>query len=124
LLISLIIASPLNGYSQDAVPIEKGKPAPFSGVLLTTKRAKQIETELLEKDALKKIHSYTLDEIKLYKDNARLEQEKNDILIKQNLELVKANQRTRTNKTIRDVGLVTLGIGLVIIAIKGAQALK
>lgn len=45
-----------NGLAQDAVFIEKDKTAPFSGILFTEPKAREIRLQLLERDAFIKIN--------------------------------------------------------------------
>ena len=109
---------------QEAVNVQKGQPAPFNGLLLPEKKAKEVKDELLEKDALKKMHESSLESIKLYKDNEKLQNEKSQILLNQNLELIKANKAARTTSTFEKVGLIVLGVGIAGLGVWGASKLK
>ncbi len=97
-------------FAQNAVYLEKGQPAPFTGDLLTIETTKQLYNDSLEKSSLQK----QLD----------LTTQNNNILMEQNTKLIKAGVEDHNLNNYEKAGYFLAGILVTGLAIKGVQALK
>jgi hypothetical protein len=121
LLVSLCLIGSILGSNlyADSVFIDKGKPAPFSGILFTEEKAQELRSSLLEADKTKlqyeteKHRSSRLGQILTLKD------EEIELYAKQNQRLLKANERSDTLNYVW-FGLGILATGL---AVYGAGSL-
>lgn len=108
-----------NAYGQDTQYIEKGQPAPYSGILFTEKKAQELRSELLDGDKNKlfleteKNRSLRLGQIIELKD------EEIELYRKQNERLLKTTDRSDTLNYVW-FGLGILATGL---AVYGAGSL-
>ena len=118
-LATLLLIFSINARTEDTIFLDKGKPAPYSGILFTEEKAQSIRKELLESDktslklesadskvaGLGQIISLKDTEIELYR--------------KQNQDLLKAE---KTSESMRYIwfGLGVLATGM---AVYGAGAL-
>jgi hypothetical protein len=120
LLVLICLIGSTVANSQDSVYLDKDKPAPFSGILFTEKKAQSIRAELLEGDKTKllleteKHRSERLGQIVALKD------EEIELYNKQNQRLLKSNERSDTLNYIW-FGLGILATGA---AVYGAGALS
>lgn len=121
LLIGLTVVSLSNSvYSQDSVPIAKGTPAPFSGILLSKPKAEQIRVELIERDQFKLFNQTLLENSELQNKIILNQKTQVEIVLKQNEKLIKET-RTQTN-TER---MIWFGLGVISsgLAVYGASLL-
>lgn len=78
-----------------AVNINKGEPAPYTGVLLDLEKAEKIRDELIDKDTLQKTNESLNKSILLYKSNEEILSNHKNLLLNQNMELTKTLNDTR-----------------------------
>lgn len=110
-----------NGFCQsDSTFIEKGKPAPFSGVLFSEDKAQGIRNELLESDKTKLLLETERNRSQRLGQIIELKDEEIELYQKQNTRLLKANDRSDTLNYVW-FGLGILATGL---AVYGAGALS
>jgi hypothetical protein len=117
LLIGLTSVS--NVGAEDAIYIEKGKPAPYSGILFTEERANKIRGELLEKDKLELRLMSAQHEKSMHQSIYGLKEREIELFRTQNERLQKLDN---TNSTMNYVwfGLGILATG---VAVYGARGL-
>lgn len=120
LVFTLTIQSALANQS---VELDKGQPAPYPGVLLDKEKSKEIRDELIEKDGLVKTNESLNKSIQLYRSNEDLQNQKSDILLKQNIELTKTLNDTRSVSGWEKVGFFILGVAITSAAVYGASKL-
>ncbi len=104
----------------DSVPINKGTPAPFSGILLSKEKAEQVRIELIERDQFKLFNKTLLDNSDL--QNKIISNQKNQVetLLKQNEKLITKNNTTNNTERLLWFGLGVISSGL---AVYGASLL-
>lgn len=117
-LIGLAVGN--NVYGQDTQYIEKGKPAPFSGILFTEEKAQAIRGELLEFDKTKILYETEKHRGERLGQIINLKDEEIDLYQKQNTRLLKAHDRSDTLNYVW-FGLGILATGL---SVYGAGALS
>lgn len=120
LLIGLILVTSLTSRAQDAISIQKGQPAPYSGVLFSEDRAISIRKELVDKDILSVQLSAAEERHILSEQIIKLKDFEIELFRKQNQRLVKASETNETMKIIY-FGLGILATGA---AVYGAGALS
>lgn len=120
LLIGLILATSLTSRAQDAISIQKGQPAPYSGVLFSEDRANSIRKQLVDKDILSVQLSAAEERHILSEQIIKLKDFEIELFRKQNQRLVKASETTEAMKIIY-FGLGILATGA---AVYGAGALS
>lgn len=106
-------------FAQEAVDLQKGQSAPFSGVLLSQIKADSVKKELLEKDKLQEINESFKRSILLHKENETYYEQQTKFLRDENKELSKKV----TLSTIEKIAWVTLGIIATGVAFKGVQTI-
>ncbi len=111
-------------FSNQSVDLSKGTPAPYDGVLLDKERANSVKNELIEKDYLQRSNESLNKSINLYKDNENILNQKSDILLKQNTDLIKNLNESRSVSTWEKVGFFILGVAVTGAAVYGASRLK
>jgi hypothetical protein len=67
ILICGVIATAIPTYAQDAVILNKGQSAPFTGILMTEDMAKDLKSKVIELDYEKVINASQTRQIDLYK---------------------------------------------------------
>lgn len=87
LLISSIIVSLNTGFTEEAVKLNLGIPAPFAGVLIPFDKAEEMRKQLIERDGLVKLVSSYERSTSLQDLNFKLSQEQVNILQEQNTSL-------------------------------------
>jgi hypothetical protein len=120
LLIGLILVTNLNLKAEDAISIQKGQTAPYSGVLFTESGARDLRSEII--NARKVEIQLTTEQQKheLSKRIIQLKDSEIELYRSQNKRLERANQASDTVKTI----YFGLGILLTAGAVYGAGALS
>ena len=123
LKIFLIIVSLIscNVYGQEVHVLTQGQPAPFSGVLFPNKKANEIRKQLIQGDGYKLINESLEKSITLYKDNEKLQNEKINLLLTENINL---NNRVDSLKKSNDLERViwfSLGVLATGFALYGAK---
>ncbi len=118
--ICLIVLSNLatckNAYADDAVSLEKGEKAPFSGILLPLDKAREIAVIKETADTnVKIIQSYKIS-LDLQKDIIERQDNKVKILLDQNDNLAKNLASARQVSDIERIVWVSLGIGAAVLA--------
>lgn len=109
-----------NSYAQDSVYLDKDKPAPFSGILFTEKKAQDIRSELMEGDKTKLWLETEKNRSSRLLQIVELKDEEIELYNKQNQRLMKVNDRSDTMNMLW-FGLGVLATGL---AVYGAGALS
>ncbi len=111
LLMSLLIFLP-TAKANDVVSIKKGTPAPFTGILFTEDKAKELRTELLELDKSRIILLSKEQQLGIFQNRLELRDEEIELYRKQNERLI---QQNGTNK---DVGMIErvvwFGLGVIV----------
>lgn len=107
------------GNTEDAIYLEKNKPAPFTGILFTESKANQLRSDLLESDKDKL--RLTSEQLKVQNLHSviQLKDSEIELYAKQNQRLIKAEQTSNTMQYIW-FGLGVLATGA---AVYGAGAL-
>lgn len=106
--------------SQDSQYIEKGSPAPYTGILFTEKKAQSIRNELLEGDKAKVELKAEQNKTKRLNEVIVLKNEEIDLYKTQNERLTSAKERSDTMNYIW-FGMGILATGL---AVYGAGQLS
>jgi hypothetical protein len=119
LLISLILINLVtrNLFADEALSLIKGTAAPYSGVLLPLDQATDLRNSVLERDSYKKLNDSLNQSIDIYKTNEQYDQQKINLLVKQNDDLTKATQSERSLTDLEKMlyfgaGVVVLGFSL------------
>jgi hypothetical protein len=125
LLTGLIVASLIstNCYAQGSVAIQKGNPAPFTGVLFTKTKAIQIKNELIERDQFKIFNKVLLENSELQQEIINNQKKQVDILLKQNDNLVNIVERTEARSKLARITWFGLGVVSAGLAVYGASLL-
>lgn len=118
-----ILLITLNTFAADVQYIEQGTPAPFSGQLFTTKKAKEIRKELLEKDQLKIFTTSLLANEVRYKKIINTQQDQVELLSTQNTKLVKTAEELGTMNNYQKVMWFGVGVVATSLAVIGAGSL-
>ncbi len=110
------LATCKNAYADDAVSIEKGEKAPFSGILLPLDKAKELAVIKETADTnVKIIQSYKLS-LDLQEDIIKRQDNKVKILLDQNDNLAKNLASARQVSDIERIVWVSIGIGTAVLA--------
>jgi hypothetical protein len=83
-------------YSQDAIPIQKDTPAPFTGVLLPPDKAQDMKNTIFEKNALKKMNDSLNITINLQDDLINRKNNQITTVLNQNDKLAKTAYEERS----------------------------
>jgi len=118
----LLIAS-LSGhtvFAQDVVEINKGTPAPFSGILFSEQKANDMRFELLELDKTKVKLESRDEQLKLHKTMLDLKSSEIELYKKQN------DRLERTNSSSNMLQYIAFGLGVFLTgaAVYGAGGLS
>lgn len=119
LMIGLITIN--SAFAQEAVMIKKDERAPFEGVLFPLDQANKTRYQLIECDIKKQLNSSYERTIKLYKENEVYQDNKVNLLLKQNDELSKALTESKSTSDLQKIlwfGLGVLATGLAIYGTK------
>lgn len=111
----LIISTPAFAADIPAIKVKTGdvvKPEYDQGTLMDKEKAEKIRDELIDKDAYKKENESYKRSIELYRSNEVIYLEQKDMLLKQNIELTKTLNDTRSTSTLEKIGLIILGAGI------------
>ena len=120
LTISLLGSITGNSYAQDSQFLEKGKPAPYSGILFTEEKAQSIRSELLEGDKTKLLLETEQHRTVRLGQIINLKDSEIELYQKQNTRIMNAKDRSDTLNYVW-FGLGILATGL---AVYGAGALS
>jgi hypothetical protein len=110
-----------SAFAQEAVMIKKDERAPFEGVLFPLDQANKTRYQLIECDIKKQLNSSYERTIKLYKENEVYQDNKVNLLLKQNDELSKALTESKSTSDLQKIlwfGLGVLATGLAIYGTK------
>lgn len=121
-LISLTIINPV--YADEATPIKKGDPSPYTGTVLDTEKANKIKDQLIERDSFEKENQSYKKSIDLYKSSETILYGQKDMLLNQNIELTKTLNDTRSTSDWLKVGYFVLGVAVTGLAVYGASRLN
>ena len=119
LMIGLITIN--SAFAQEAIMIKKDERAPFEGVLFPLEQANKMRYQLIECDIKKELNSSYERTIKLYKENEVYQDNKVNLLLKQNDELSKALTEAKVTSDFQKIlwfGLGVLATGLAIYGTK------
>lgn len=116
----LIVVTSQNSLAQDVIEIKKGTEAPFTGLLFSEKKAREVRVELLELDKTKIILDSKEEQLKLHKTMIKLKDEELELYRQQNERLVKV--RNNSDK----MQYIWFGLGVIVTgaAVYGAGALS
>lgn len=93
------------------------------GLLMDKEKTTKIKQELIEKDGLVQLNESLNKSIKLYRSNEDILLEQKDTVLKQNIELSKTLNETRTVSGLEKVGYFILGVAVTGAAVWGASKL-
>jgi hypothetical protein len=122
-MIGLLISNNCLAADQTVI-LKKDERAPFEGVLLPFEQANKTRYELLDCDIKKQLNGSYERTIKLYKDNEVFQDNKVNILMKQNDELAKALTESKTSSDLQKVVWFTLGVLATGLAIYGTSKIS
>ena len=114
-ILILILISNL-AFAQNAVHLNSGDKAPFSGNLLTDSTTKQLYDDSLYKTSLQK-------QLDLSNSSNTLLQQDKTLLLDQNSKLISAAQSSKTTSDLEKIGCFLLGIATAAAAVKAAASL-
>ena len=114
--IAVLLQTPNNSYCEDAVNINAGEKAPFTGVLLSKDKAESIRKELITKDELVLTNNSLKRSIELQDLNLKLRESQVETLLKQNDVLI----RHKTMNDYERVMWVAVGVLGTSLAVYGA----
>lgn len=105
--------SSTTGRTEDVLFIEKGSTAPFSGILFTESKAKEIRSDLLESDKLKlQLESQRLTN-KNFIELSQLKDAEIELYKKQNQRLLRSEQTSNTMNYIWfGLGILATGVAV------------
>lgn len=109
--------------NNDVKVLKKDDPAPFDGLLLSNKKANEVKNELVERDKVKEINKSLEISLNLEKENFKLSEDKNKLLINRNDELSKQLQDSREMSDIKKILWFALGVVATGGAVYGASKL-
>jgi hypothetical protein len=113
LLCLIGLATGNNAYGQDSQFIEKDQKAPYSGILFTEKKAQDIRTELLDGDKNKLLLETERNRSSRLGQIIELKNEEIELYNKQNVRLMKSNDRSDTlNYIWFGLGILATGIAV------------
>ena len=121
LIIVSLVCFESNAYGEGVHLLDKGQPAPFSGVLFSNKKGNEIRRQLIEGDGYKLINESLVKSIDLYKENDKLQREKVNLLLTENINL---NNRVDSLKKTNDIERIiwfSLGVLATGFALYGAK---
>lgn len=121
LLSSLMIGTSLANDTTSAVSIQKGTPAPFTGILLTEEAANQARRDAIERDGLVQITTSLEKTIQIQDLQIRTVTEGNGLLEKQNKRLFDALQLDKSMVGYERAIWFGLGVVLSGAAVYGAS---
>jgi len=110
-----------NAFAQETVMIKKDERAPFEGVLFPLDQANKMRYKLIECDIKIQLNESYERTVKLYKQNETYQDNKVNLLLKQNDELSKALTESKSTSDFQKIiwfGLGVLATGLAIYGTK------
>lgn len=104
--------------------LEKGTPAPYTGVLMPDSVAIELKNAVVERDGFKLINESLTKSIDFYKENDTINDSKVQILLDRNNELAESLRDSKEfNNTQRIIWFV-LGIAVTGIAVYGVKQIS
>jgi hypothetical protein len=107
--------------SEDAVYVEKGSPAPYSGVLLPLDKANELRKAVIELETLRATNSSYEKSVKLYQKSIQLSDLKVNMLTEQNEKLSQAVVESRSSGDLQKILWFGLGVIATGFALYGAK---
>lgn len=123
LLCANLLCNPVWADS-DAVPLSKGSPAPWDGVLLSPDRASSARKAEQELPQYKLLSESLQNSLNLSTDKNNFLKEKVTILTTDNQMLATSLQQQRTANEFTKVLWFVIGVGVTALAIEGASKLR
>lgn len=112
-------------FSNEAVPLEKGSAAPYSGILFDTEKANILKNAVIERDGYKLLNESYERSLKLSQDNQNLYIQQRDLFKEQNDKLATDLYNERQSSTLGHILWFTLGVVATGVAFYGVrQAIK
>lgn len=117
----LLTINPL--MANEVVPIEKGQPAPFSGILFPNSKANEVRLKLVEKQYIEKENASLKRSLELSDLALKSSEEKSKLFLEQNDKLAKNLNSEREVGTFTKIMYFVLGAGAVGLGVWGAGKL-
>lgn len=115
LLILLIFSTTVrSSFADQAISLNKGDAAPFSGVLMDQEKSNLIKNQLQERDLFEKIIASQTTSINLLRQNGEYSEKKVGLLLDQNDKLAERLQSAQGLNNWERLGLVVLGIAMTV----------
>lgn len=116
-LLMILLASSMivnNSYADDAIVLNKGQAAPFTGLLLTEEKANSVYNDLNKYKLLNESLERT---VSLYEKNEEIQDKKVNTLLEQNdklaTDLMKARSTSNWEKVLWfGLGFLSVGLGI------------
>jgi hypothetical protein len=121
LILSISLIAGSRSFSQDTIYIEKDTKAPFSGILFTETKAREIKIQLEERDTFKLLNESYTRSLDLTISNMRLKDEQLDLVLKQNTKLSMALRDQKDFNTWERIGWFALGVVATSFAVYGVK---
>ncbi len=124
LFVLLTLTLNVRSNAQEAVALNQGQAAPFTGILITPKAAQDFKNTVIERDGLEDLQTSYERSIEMYKKTDELQQKKIDLLLTQNDKLAVRLGDSLSMNTWERIGWLSLGIVATGIAAYGLQQIK
>lgn len=124
LMISLMVINNTNVFAQEAVMIKKDERAPFEGVLFPLDQANKMRYKLIECDIKIQLNESYERTVKLYKQNETYQDNKVNLLLKQNDELSKSLTESKSVSDFQKILWFGLGVIATGLAVYGAKQIS
>jgi hypothetical protein len=121
IIVSSVIFLNNTVLANEVVLLERGKPAPYSGVLFPVEKANELRKMAIELDTLRAVNESYIKSIGLYQKTIQLHDEKYNLLYQQNDRLAEALVESRRSNDLQRVIWFTLGVLATGFAFYGAK---
>lgn len=106
---------------EEALHLQKGTPAPYSGVLLSVEKATEVRQNLIELKTLRAINDSYVKSVQLYEESIQLNNQKNKLLLDRNEKLTEELGQIRSSSDFQKILWFSLGVLASGFAVYGAK---